>query len=78
VAEQKQQKGEPLVIFGRKKPRPLEEVYRDPALLFNAAHLTGVAAVVAHWLSTRADEESKQMGTKLAEAASWFYEDVRV
>jgi hypothetical protein len=62
-------------LFG--KPRSTDDLYRDPALLFQAAHLVGAASIVAHWLATREDEESKQMGARLAEACGWFYADAK-
>jgi hypothetical protein len=62
-------------LFG--DPRALEDLNDDPALLFQAAYLVGSASVVAHWLSMRPDQESQQMGAKLAEACTWFYEDAK-
>jgi hypothetical protein len=63
------------------KPRQLDDLYRDPALLFNSAHMAGRASLIAHWLTTRQEpispEEARQMGEALAESCSWFYEDAK-
>ena len=55
------------------KPRTQDDLYRDPALLFNASHMAGVASTVAHWMMTRQDEDTQEMGKKLAESVGWFY-----
>lgn len=61
-------------LFSR-KPRAQEELIRDTALLFQVGQLTGAAAIVANWLATRQDEDCQEMGKKLAEVLSWFYEE---
>ena len=66
-------------FFG--KPRSKDDLVDDPALLFQAVHLSGGASVIAHWLTTRKEpispEEAASMGTLLAERCAFFYEDAK-
>ena len=66
-------------FFG--KPRSKDDLVDDPALLFQAVHLSGGASVIAHWLTTRKEpisvEEAASMGNLLAERCSFFYEDAK-
>jgi hypothetical protein len=67
---QKQQ----VSLFG-KKPRPVQELYNDPAFAYQVGRLQGAMIMAAHWLAMREDPESKQMGEKLNEVSSWFFEE---
>lgn len=55
------------------KPRPLEELQRDPALLYHIGQLQGAAVMVAHWLMRQPDDDSQAMGVRLNEVVNWFF-----
>ena len=55
----------------RSRPRPIEELIRDPAFPYQVGRLSGAAELVAHWLMIHGDEEGKAMGEKLQEVVSF-------
>lgn len=61
--------------FGKKKPRPIEELLRDNGFLFQVGRLIGQVSMAAHLLALREEAEAKEIGVKLNEAIEWFYAD---
>lgn len=57
-----------------RRSKSLEELAKDPALLYHAHYLVGTASTVAYWMTMQDDPQVKAMGEKLAAAAGWFFE----
>ena len=66
---------QPVTWFGKRKPRPMEELLRDNSFLFVVGRLIGQVEMAAHLLSLREEAEAKEIGTKLDDAIAWFYAD---
>jgi hypothetical protein len=60
-----------------RKPRPMEDLLRDSALPYQIGRLIGAAEMAAHQLQLRGDDETKQIGAKLAEMTGWFFDEVK-
>ena len=58
----------------RRKPRKLEDLTDDPALLFHAHYLVGATSMAAYWMVMQEDPQVKAMGQRLGDAVNWFYE----
>jgi hypothetical protein len=56
-----------------RRPKTLEQLADDPALLYHAQYLVGTASTVGYWMAMQDDPQTKAMGEKLMQAASWFY-----
>lgn len=59
-------------LFAR-KPRPVQDLFQDPAFSYQVGRMQGAMIMAAHWLSMREDPDSKKMGEKLNEVCGWFF-----
>jgi hypothetical protein len=61
----------------RRKQRPMEDLLRDNALLFQIGRVVGAAQLAAVTMSQSGDENLKMQGAKLDEMVQWFFEDAK-
>jgi hypothetical protein len=59
----------------RRRSRDLNELLRDPHFPYHVGRLMGAAEMAAHWMITQEDPQTKQMGRRLADIVSWFFEE---
>jgi len=62
------------MVFSR-RPRPIDEMMRDPNFPYVVGRLMGAAEMSAHWMSAQEDPQTQEMGRKLADVVGWFFRD---
>jgi hypothetical protein len=61
----------------RRKSRSLEELLNDPHFPYHVGRLMGASEMAAYWMAIQEDEQTQEMGKRLAAIVSWFYEGER-
>jgi hypothetical protein len=61
-------------MFARRS-RSLDTLLRDPNFPYHVGRLMGAAEMTGHWLATREDADSQEMGKRLAGIVGWFFEE---
>lgn len=58
-----------------RRSRTIEELLQDKTFPYHVGQLIGASEMVAHWMTIHGDEDTKQMGYKLAETVGWFFKE---
>lgn len=63
------------MVFGKGEQKPIDEVVMHPNFPYRMGRLIGAAELAAFWMSIQEDEETRRMGARLGNVASWFFKD---